>query len=97
MIIAWINSSTLLDECTSAQAGELLDNDRMSSYHRLEQTNPNVGESIVTGRLRSLGYHVPRDQVRQAFRSSDPLRWPGVLTHRRPYSVAGPNSLWHIG
>jgi len=25
------------------------------------------------------------------------LRWRGNLTPRHPYSVAGPNSLWHIG
>ena len=62
----------------------------------LRSVNPYVGKALVMGRLRSLGYKVIRDRVRQALRSSDPLRWPGVLTHRRPYSVAGPNS-WHIG
>ena len=25
------------------------------------------------------------------------LRWRGNLSNRRPYSVPGPNSLWHIG
>ena len=25
------------------------------------------------------------------------LRWPAGATRRQPYSVAGPNSLWHIG
>ena len=62
---------------------------------------PSAGESLVTGSLRSQGYYVSRERVREALRSSDPLgsalRWPGVSTYRRPYSVAGPNSLWHIG
>lgn len=57
---------------------------------------PEIGEVLVIGRLRSMGYHVPRERVRQCIRSSDPLntvlRWHGVTT-RRPYSVPGPNSL----
>ena len=44
---------------------------------------------------------VTRERVRQSLRSIDPigvvLRWPAGATRRRPYSVAGPNSLWHIG
>ena len=59
-----------------------------------------VGESIVVGRLRSLGYSIPRERVRAAIRATDPLntalRWHGT-TLRQPYSVPGPNSLWHIG
>ena len=43
-------------------------------------------------------YRVTRARVRDALRSVDPintaLRWQGG---RRPYSVPGPNSLWHIG
>lgn len=62
---------------------------------------PSVGESLVIGRLHSMGYRVPRERVRVAIRATDPvntaLRWRGILTSRQPYSVAGPNSLWHIG
>jgi len=63
----------------------------------MRNINPHVGVSLITGRLRSLGYHVTRERIRQLLQSSDPLRWPGAITYRRPYSVAGPNSLWHIG
>ena len=70
--------------------------DLTSLVSEIRSTTPYVGESP-----RSLGYQVSRDRVRQALRSTDPLgsalRWPGGLTHRHPYSVAGPNSLWHIG
>ena len=63
--------------------------------------SPNMGESMAIGRFRALGLHITRDQVRQAIRETDPLntalRWPGGLTNRHPYSVAGPNYLWHIG
>lgn len=67
----------------------------------IRQQLPHVGEKMVSGRLRSLGYHVTRERLRQAIRDTDPincaLRWQGVLSPRRPYSVPGPNSLWHIG
>ena len=63
--------------------------------------HPQVGQSFILGRLRSLGYRVTRERVRQAVRTCDPLntalRWQGSVAHRRPYSVPGPNSLWHIG
>ena len=62
---------------------------------------PSAGESLIIGRIQSMGYRVPRDRVRVAIRATDPintaLRWRGILTSRQPYSVAGPNSLWHIG
>ena len=42
-----------------------------------------------------------RDRLRRVMRESDPLsaafRCPGGATKRRPYSVPGPNSLWHMG
>ena len=41
-----------------------------------------------------------REQIRETIRRTDPLntalRWHGT-TARQPYSVPGPNSLWHIG
>jgi len=62
---------------------------------------PNVGETIVMGHLRASGYSVTRERMRQVIRATDPintsLRWRGNLSQRRPYSVPGPNSLWHIG
>ena len=68
---------------------------------QMRQQFPNMGESMVIGRLHAMGFRVTRESVRQAIRETDPLntalRWPGGLTSRRPYSVPGPNSLWHIG
>lgn len=67
----------------------------------IRQDMPNVGEKMVLGRLRSMGYHVSRERVQHAIRATDPinsaLRRQGILTPRHPYSVPGPNSLWHIG
>ena len=81
---------------------EHLTNDEVRRHvTEMRLQSPNMGESMAIGRFRALGFQVSRDQVRQAIRETDPLntalRWPGGLTSRRPYSVAGPNSLWHIG
>ena len=77
------------------------DEDLEQVIEELRTSMPNVGESMVSGALRSRGYKVTRERVRGTLRRSDPLsavlRWPGTLTRRHPYSVAGPNSLWHIG
>ena len=62
---------------------------------------PTIGETMVMGHLRAHGYSVTRERMRQAIHATDPintsLRWRGNLSHRRPYSVPGPNSLWHLG
>ena len=62
---------------------------------------PTMGVSMVLGRLRSLGYFITRSRVRHAIRSTDPINsamrnLPAEAVHH-PYSVPGPNSLWHIG
>jgi len=61
---------------------------------------PEIGKSMIMGRLRSMGLHIPKQRVRESIRITDPLnvalRWHGV-TYHQPYSVPGPNSLWHIG
>ena len=80
---------------------ELSDEDLSSMIRAFRQDNPDVGESMAAGLLRARGYRVVRARIRNALRSSNPLsaalRWPGGLTRRRMYSVAGPNSLWHVG
>ena len=62
---------------------------------------PSLGQTLAWGRLRSMGFKVQRDRVRKAMREIDPLhnalRWRGELVQRQPYSVPGPNSLWHLG
>ena len=56
---------------------------------------------MVMGHLRARGYSVTRERMHLAIHATDPintsLRWRGNLSYRRPYSVPGPNSLWHIG
>ena len=73
---------------------------RMLLSH-LRRSSPQLGETMMMGHLRSLGYNVPRARVCSAIRATDPintaLQWQGSITSRWPYSVPGPNSLWHIG
>ena len=78
----------------------LSDRDLVMVIKHLRHEHPHIGEVMVNGHLRSMGYKVPREKVRETIRATDPvntaLRWRS-MTPRRPYSVPGPNSLWHIG
>lgn len=81
---------------------QIVNNQELESIIRtLRHENPELGESVAWGHLRAAGIQVTRERVRNALRQSDPLssalRCRGNLTRRRPYSVPGPNSLWHIG
>ena len=82
-------------------SASLSDADLLTLVRDICSQSPTVGVTMVCGQIRARGYKVTRESVRHALRTIDPLsaalRWPGGLTVRRPYSVAGPNSLWHIG
>ena len=79
---------------------DISDNELQRLLQIMRREMPNLGEVLVTGQLHAMGYAVSRQRVRNAIHATDPLntalRWRGI-TARRPYSVAGPNSLWHIG
>ena len=79
---------------------ELSDQELISVIAEVKQNLPYSGLQMICGSLRDKGIRVCRDRVREALQYLDPLHkasnWPS-LTTRRPYSVAGPNSLWHIG
>lgn len=82
--------------------GAMISDDHLSELLRgLRQELPSLGQTLVWGRVRSMGFKVTRARVRQVMRQNDPintaLRWRGEFVQRRPYSVAGPNSLWHLG
>lgn len=68
---------------------------------QLRHDNPYCGETMMMGHLRAMDVVVTRERVRSVIRRVDPLnsalRWGGNSTSRRPYSVPGPNSLWHLG
>lgn len=77
------------------------DNELLRLMREMRSEFPEMGEVMVLGRLRALGYSVVRDRVRRAIRETDPINTAlrattGPLA-RRVYSVPGPNSLWHVG
>ena len=82
-------------------ATEVSDVELISMMKEIRQNTPYCGVSMMYGSLRARGIKVTRERIRTSLRSIDPigsaLRWPAGPTKRRPYSVAGPNSLWHIG
>lgn len=86
---------------SATDGGQITDSELREVLQRLRQDLPSLGQTLIWGRLRSMGFNVTRERVRQAVRENDPihtaLRWRGELVRRQPYSVPGPNSLWHIG
>ena len=86
----------LIGSCAPISDSELFD-----LVQQIVRDHPYVGQSFVWGVIRSQGYEVTRERVRRAIRQSDPIgtvsRWGQIITPRQPYSVPGPNSLWHIG
>ena len=79
----------------------LTDHQLRAIITELRSQIPSIGETMVMDHLRARGYSVTRERMRLAISATDPintsLRWRGNLSYRRPYSVPGPNSLWHIG
>lgn len=96
-IYRWRVEYGMLDESHSM----IGDQELTEKVQQIMTEHPQVGQTFIAGRLRSLGYIVTRERVRRAVHSLDPLssalRWQGIAAHRRPYCVPGPNSLWHIG
>lgn len=77
------------------------DDDLKSVLQRISAEQPALGETMMWGRIKSMGFHVTRKRLRTALKEIDPLqralRWSTQIARRQPYSVPGPNSLWHIG
>lgn len=79
---------------------DVSDFDLMNMISSIKARLPDCGERMIIGFLRSQGVFVQRCRIRSVIHAIDPigtsLRWhPRLL--RRPYSVPGPMSLWHIG
>ena len=87
----------LTDDCKFSQ---ITDSELKSLVLNIKEEFPDCGERIVMGAIRSKGLRVQRHRVRSIIHEVDPintpLRWiPRII--RKPYSVPGPMSLWHIG
>lgn len=75
----------------------LSDNALDEIVHSILESFPAWGRRMLAGRLESLGHHVPRERLIASYlRAHGPPGSFGDRTiHRRTYSVAGANSLWH--
>lgn len=86
---------------SNSAGARITDADLRTVLQQLRHELPSLGQTLVWGRVRSMGFEVTRNRIRQVMRQDDPihtaLRWQGEVVQRQPYSVAGPNSLWHIG
>jgi hypothetical protein len=83
------------------EGAQVTDEELRTLLRLLRRELPFLGQTLVWGRIRSMGLQVTRDRVRQIAIEDDPihnaLRWRGGMHQRQPYSVPGPNSLWHLG
>lgn len=77
----------------------LSDSDLKEMIHQAHVSFPNAGYRLVLGWLNQRGHRVQEYRVRQLMREVDPV---GVTNryfqsiHRRTYSVASPQALWHV-
>ncbi|CAB5346870.1 unnamed protein product [Rhizophagus irregularis] len=90
------NELNISDEIT--RYSTISDNELDTIMRRIKHEQPYAGESIIFGLLISLGYKIQRQRIRESIHRVDPIgpavRWSNFV-ERQPYSVAGPNSLWH--
>ena len=79
---------------------EITDEDLEVLVISVKAEMPDVGERMVMGALLSRGVKISRERLRRIIQKVDPvntaLRWSSFVV-RRPYSVPGSNSLWHLG
>ena len=65
----------------------------------VQHSNPNCGYRMMQGYIIRLGHRVQQSRIRESMARTDPegviSRWCTTV-HRRCYSVASPNALWHI-
>ena len=71
--------------------GAISDDDLKVVLTSLRRDHPSMGQTMVWGQLRSMGFSVTRERVRAAVHENDPLytalRWGGHAITRQPYSV----------
>ena len=78
---------------------EITDDQLDNTVNNIKRTLPDCGSKLLTGYLRSMNIHVPRNRVRESLTRVDAL---GILArrcrtvHRRVYNVSRPLVLWHL-
>lgn len=83
---------------SSAPAMTAITNEQLDTLlTSILQVFPDFGRRMLVGRLKAAGYRVPRDRLRASYLRvhGSPSAFGIRFIHRRPYTVAGANSLWH--
>uniref|UniRef100_A0A1X7TQP6 Uncharacterized protein n=1 Tax=Amphimedon queenslandica TaxID=400682 RepID=A0A1X7TQP6_AMPQE len=84
------------DDCFDVH--QISDQELNKVLQQLRHDNPYSGETLIMGDLRAVGIYVSKERVRSILiRTNLTRRWGFSITACHPYSVPGPNSLWHIG
>ena len=82
---------------TTAAVSPLTDDELDGLVSSILEVFPRIGRSLIKGHLNGSGYHVPVERIAQSFLRvhGAPGIFGGRAIHRKVYSVAGANSLWH--
>ncbi|KAF7345496.1 hypothetical protein MVEN_01568100 [Mycena venus] len=82
---------------TSRPVSTLTDSELDALLTSILEVFPDFGRRMLMGRLKSAGHHVPRDRITASYLRvhGTPGRFGVRSIHRKPYKVAGANSLWH--
>lgn len=75
----------------------ITDDELDNQIRQLRQHFRRAGLTHLDGMLTSMGYHIPRERIRQSLARIDPVQriFQRIRIRRRTYKVAGPNALWH--
>jgi hypothetical protein len=76
---------------------DISDADLDTAVYDILQTFPNFGRAMITAELQRRTIRVQRRRMRESYVRvyGTPRVWGQRNIPRRPYSVPGPNSLWH--
>jgi hypothetical protein len=90
-------SFTRIWRSRSQDFSPISDTDLDALVFEILQSFPNYGRSMLIAELLRRGHTVQRRRVREAYVRvhGAPRPWGRRNIPRRPYAVAGPNSLWH--
>ena len=58
----------------SSTSGSMTDSELRIILNEIQRDQPALGETMIWGRFRSMGFHVTRSRLRQTIRESDPLQ-----------------------
>lgn len=82
----------------SIRSSDFADADLDHLVERIVLLHPQCGEKTVSSQLKSQGYKIQRQRVRESIKRVNPIgvQLRSRSLHRRVYHVESPNTLWHV-